>query len=583
MCIACSLQSSLGSGSSLFHAVDADAIDAPNPSSILGRGFANKPILSVDGAVQQLRTGWGSTWQWDDPVITYEIGTAISSSGIRGSIAPMTPLMQQWAATSFELWDDLIAPSMVQVAGPSVEGDITFGYYSKAAGTSGGTYANIGGFKSTTASPYGGTINNIGAAKAWFDNSWWTQNDDGDMVPGGYGILTYLHEIGHTLGLSHPGRYNGSGTYSVSAEYAQDTRQWTVMSYFDANSDKSGANHAGRYASTPMLHDIAAAQAMYGADMTTRTGDTVYGFNSNAGRSVFDFATNRSPVIAIWDAGGKDTLDTSGFTQTQRIDLSPGSYSDVGGLLQNVAIAHAAVIENAIGGSGRDSIIGNAAANRLVGNAGNDYLAGLGGDDVLLGGAGNDILLPGAGNDWLDGGDGVDVAVYQQKRGSVDVDKTPGSRSVVIKDLATGAVDQLSSLERVEFSDGVLALDVDGAAGQVFRLYRAVLGRMPDQPGLKGNVETVDSGVSIKQMSAHFLQSQEFQTAYGSNLSHDAMVAALYHNVLDRAPDEQGFVGWVNALDAGALDRESVILGFSESAEHVAKLWSSVSDGIWLG
>ena len=35
-------------------------------------------------------------------------------------------------------------------------------------------------------------------------------------------------------------------------------------------------------------HDILAAQIMYGADMTTRTGDTTYGFNSNAGRDHYD-------------------------------------------------------------------------------------------------------------------------------------------------------------------------------------------------------------------------------------------------------------------------------------------------------
>ena len=41
---------------------------------------------------------------------------------------------------------------------------------------------------------------------------------------------------------------------------------------------------------TPMLYDIAAIQPLYGADMTTRTGDTVYGDNSNAGRGAFNFA-----------------------------------------------------------------------------------------------------------------------------------------------------------------------------------------------------------------------------------------------------------------------------------------------------
>jgi Peptidase M10 serralysin C terminal len=78
------------------------------------------------------------------------------------------------------------------------------------------------------------------------------------------------------------------------------------MSYFSAGADGSAADHGADpsnpydppnpsnpfkpfSAATPLLHDIAAIQAMYGADMTTRTGDTVYGFHSNAGRGAFDF------------------------------------------------------------------------------------------------------------------------------------------------------------------------------------------------------------------------------------------------------------------------------------------------------
>ena len=67
-----------------------------------------------------------------------------------------------------------------------------------------------------------------------------------------------------------------------------------------------------------MLDDIAAVQAMYGADLTTRTGDTTYGFHSTADRDVFDFYTNINPFLTIYDAGGHDTLDLSGFNRDQR-------------------------------------------------------------------------------------------------------------------------------------------------------------------------------------------------------------------------------------------------------------------------
>src|SRR5882757_2986753 len=128
--------------------------------------------------------------------------------------------------------------------------------------------------------------------------------------------------------------------------------------------------------STPMVDDVAAIQAIYGADMTTRAGDTTYGFHSNAGRAVFDFTVDTTPIVTIWDAGGNDTLDLSGYSANQRIDLHAGTYSDVGGMVNNVAIAYGVTIESAIGGSGNDTITGNDVNNVLRGNGGNDTIDG---------------------------------------------------------------------------------------------------------------------------------------------------------------------------------------------------------------
>lgn len=215
--------------------------------------------------------------------------------------------------------------------------------------------------------------------------------------PGDYYYMTILHEVGHALGLSHPGAYNGgSPTYANNAVYAQDTHQWTVMSYFSAG--YTGADWNGgsgwQYAQTPMVHDVLAIQDIYGADTTTRATDTVYGFNSTAGRDVFDFSLNQTPVLTIYDVGGIDTLDLSGFTLRAIIDLAPGSYSSAGGtsstMTYNIGIAGNSIIENAYGGGGNDTIRGNSADNHLRGGDGNDYLYGYAGNDMLEGGAGTD-------------------------------------------------------------------------------------------------------------------------------------------------------------------------------------------------
>ncbi|MDB5475202.1 MAG: alkaline metalloproteinase [Phenylobacterium sp.] len=248
---------------------------------------------------------------------------------------------------------------------------------------------------------------------------------------GNYGGQVLIHELGHAIGLSHPSDYNAGAnvtiTYGTDASYYEDSRQYTVMSYF--NEANTGANFGGVYAAAPLLDDITAAQMEYGANWSTRTGNDTYGFNSTTGEPWMQATSSASKLVfAVWDAGGNDTFDFSGFSQSQTIDLHAGNFSSVGGLSGNVAIAEGVTIENAIGGSGADKISGNDAGNQIFGHAGADtivagagtnYLRGDDGNDSIQGGTGfNDIngnlgddLIDGrsAIGDWLVGGQGNDL------------------------------------------------------------------------------------------------------------------------------------------------------------------------------
>ncbi|OPA92094.1 hypothetical protein BFW86_07885 [Pseudomonas fluorescens] len=185
---------------------------------------------------------------------------------------------------------------------------------------------------------------------------------------------TFVHEVGHAIGLKHP--------HGDVEPYKEDTSAYTVMSYHDA----SFGDHPyeRKKVSAPMLHDIAAAQRLYGANTETRKTDTTYGFNANAGRDFYTLKNAKDkPVFCVWDAGGTDTLDFSGFRQDQKISLKAESISDVGGMIGNVSIAKGVIVENAVGGFGRDTLIGNTANNRLAGGPGADTLEGNGGRNVF--------------------------------------------------------------------------------------------------------------------------------------------------------------------------------------------------------
>src|SRR5205807_2708294 len=81
---------------------------------------------------------------------------------------------------------------------------------------------------------------------------------------------------------------------------------------------------------------------------------------------------SQAPALTIYDSGGNDTLDCSGYSAAQVIDLRPGAFSSIGSLVNNIGIALNAVIEKAIGGTGNDRLIASDTGSTLSGGGGND-------------------------------------------------------------------------------------------------------------------------------------------------------------------------------------------------------------------
>lgn len=301
------------------------------------------------------------------------------------------------ALYAIQQWQDLanITLTRVQDPGSAYSNNAQFTFWNYTGATSGSGPANAAG--------YGGSTNSTGV---WQNSVYFNAQTNHAIAPtdanGGFEL--YIHEVGHALGLSHPGPYNVGGTgsytaYARNAIFFEDSEQYTAMSYFNGN-----ATHAflGSVSSaTPLLYDIAAIQRLYGANMTTRTGDNVYGFNANAGQAFLISNADQQTNFSVWDAGGRDVFDFSGYDETQWINLNAEAFSSVGGLRNNISIARNVTIEDAYGGSGADSILGSAAANLLRGNAGADSLDGGSGNDTLEGGAGNDLYIGVSGGDRI--------------------------------------------------------------------------------------------------------------------------------------------------------------------------------------
>lgn len=369
-----------------------------------------KPVVSNAQIITNLTTSWnggaGVTHTWLTNNIQFSLPTAApnGANDEENGFQQLTANQANLARQAFQIWDDLIAVNITETTGRNAP--ITFAYSSTTEDD--GTYTHHELDDNTA------TDREITGEDIWISSNW-NSNQDANISVGTFGFTTYLHEIGHSIGLSHPGVYNATDdedpTYDDDATYSRDTSQYSIMSYFGAGADGSGADWGGADAATPMIDDIMAIQAKYGADMTTRTGNTTYGFNSNAGRVAYDFTQNDTPVFSIWDAGGNDTIDASLFNEDQTIDLRAGHYSSIGGLQLNIGIAYNVIIENATGGLQRDTMIGNEVANRLQGRLDDDILSGFGGADTLEGGSGADILDGGSGVDTMTGGSGNDTYI----------------------------------------------------------------------------------------------------------------------------------------------------------------------------
>jgi serralysin len=287
---------------------------------------------------------------------------------------------------------------------------------------------------------------------------------------GNYYFTTALHELGHALGLKHSQETGGVANVAVPA--AHDDLEYTLMSYrsYMGGPLTGYTNEAYGYPQTYMANDILALQTLYGANFTTHSENTVYSWSSTTGQEFINGVAQLAPgngaggsanriFETIWDGNGTDTYDLSNYTTPVSINLNPGASSITSATqLAYLGSGHYAAgniynaylynndtrsyIDNAVGGSGNDTLIGNVIANNLKGGGGND---------TLIGGGGNDTIL---------GGSGTDVAVFSGAAGNYIISYNSAAQTFTVADQRAGSpdgTDTVSGVENFQFTDGTFA------------------------------------------------------------------------------------------------------------------------------
>jgi Ca2+-binding RTX toxin-like protein len=318
----------------------------------------------------------GGSWQFTGSrILTYSLNINDDGSGGRGPGGDWTPAFAEAVERAFDTWSSFIDVQFVQVDSGEYYFQSTAHIAVTLAGTDLGPLAGLGLFPDRD---YGNRyLSQNGLTRSRYPNI------EGDVFlndslpafqyiePGGIGFEILLHEIGHALGLKHPGDDGGNGRPTIQGlGFLHDFLgyPYTIM-----GSGPVSPLVTGGFAS-PMTMDVRALQLVYGANQTYHAGDDLYAL------------TPDSLARTIWDTGGTDTLDASAVPTSMHLDLRPGAAYQTGLSYGNAqpytAIASGVTIENAIGTAYNDVIEGNAANNILDGGAGVDVMHGAAGDDT---------------------------------------------------------------------------------------------------------------------------------------------------------------------------------------------------------
>ena len=163
----------------------------------------------------------------------------------------------------------------------------------------------------------------------------------------------------------------------------------------------------------------------------------------------------------------------------------------------------------------------------------------------------NDTIKGQPGTDFFDGGLGLDTVVYNGPMERYSINKT-GNRYVVSEPTGSDDTDYLINIERLQFSNTKVALDMTGNAGEAARLIGALLGPsyVKDKALAGVVIGLLDQNYSTQTIATLGLGTSTYIGLAGSSSNED-FVKHVFKNVIGRPPAEAELQTYVGMLSAG--------------------------------
>lgn len=163
----------------------------------------------------------------------------------------------------------------------------------------------------------------------------------------------------------------------------------------------------------------------------------------------------------------------------------------------------------------------------------------------------NDTIKGQPGTDFFDGGLGLDTVVYNGPMERYTINKT-GNRYVVSEPTGSDDTDYLINIERLQFSNTKVALDMKGNAGDAARLIGALLGPsyVKDKALAGVVIGLLDQNYSTQTIATLGLGTSTYIGLAGSSSNED-FVKHVFKNVIGRPPVEAELQTYVGMLSAG--------------------------------